>query len=81
MPEKKIKIVNVVDVPALEPDRIGKYDVLVTYQIDTEHTYTIKIPKEELEKLPPDEQERYIIEKVREDAKWRMRWLGKEISL
>ena len=84
MAEKKkytIKIVNVVDVPALEPDRIGKYDVLVTYQLDTEYTYTIKIPKEDLEKLSPEKQEEFILKKVKEDAQWRLRWIGKTITL
>jgi len=80
-PRRKITIVNVTDVPALEPARMGKLDTLVTYQINTEFTYTIRLKKEEYEELAPKEQEEFILSRVRKDAEWRLRWLGRTVEL
>jgi hypothetical protein len=36
------------DVPAQEAARLGKMDALITYRLDTMHTFTIRIPAENL---------------------------------
>jgi len=80
-PKRKITIVDVRDVPALDPARVGKLDTIVTYQIDTEYRYFVRIPKEEYEGLSPEEQEKFILDRIKADAQWRMRFLGRAVEL
>lgn len=42
----KFKIFDVRRVPSAEPDRIGKYDQLVMYELDPMRRYIVRIPEE-----------------------------------
>jgi len=74
VPPPKVKILDVRDVPSTEPGRIGKIDVLVTYQLDPTHIYMVRVPKEEF----TDERVREVI---RRDVEEKRRWVGKELTL
>jgi len=74
VPPPRVKILDVRDVPSTEPGRIGKIDVLVTYQLDPTHIYMVRIPKEEF----TDERVRGVI---RKDVEEKRRWVGKELTL
>jgi len=71
---QKVKVLDVRDVPSTEPGRIGKIDVLVTYQLDPTHIYMVRIPKEEF----TDEKVREVI---RRDVEEKRKWVGKELTL
>jgi len=73
-PPEKVKVLDVRDVPSTEPGRIGKIDVLVTYQLDPTHIYMVRIPKEEF----TDERVREVIKR---DVEEKRRWVGREIAL
>jgi len=47
-PEREVTILATVDVPAIDPDRMGKTDVLVTYRIGPYQSGMVRIPKETL---------------------------------
>lgn len=72
--EAEITIVDIRDVPATEPGRIGKLDVLVTYQIDPAHVYMIRIPKEEFS-------EEALREAIRKDIEEKRKWIGKVMKV
>ena len=40
------QVVSMLDVPAVDPQRLGKMDVLVTYRTDPIHSFTIRLPAE-----------------------------------
>jgi len=76
-PEEKkeeVTIIDVRDIPSTEPGRIGKIDVLVTYQIDPAHIYMIRIPKEEFT-------EERLTEAIRKDVAEKRKWIGRKIPL
>jgi len=68
----EVTIVDIRDVPATEPGRIGKLDTLVTYQIDPAHVYMIRIPKEEFT-------EELMKQAIRKDIEEKRKWLGKKL--
>jgi len=74
VPPQKVKVLDVRDVPSTEPGRIGKIDVLVTYQLDPTHIYMVRLPKEEF----TDEK---VKEVIRKDVEEKKRWVGKELTL
>jgi len=47
--ERRIKIVDMFEIPSADPARLGKYDVIITYQDEAMRARTITIPREELE--------------------------------
>lgn len=71
---QKIKIIDVRDFPSTDPKRIGKFDRVVTYQVDPFHTYVVTIPKEEYT-------EERLKEEIRKAQKERELIIGKEIEL
>jgi len=76
-PEEKkeeVTIIDVRDIPSTEPGRIGKIDVLVTYQIDPAHIYMIRIPKEEFT-------EERLTEAIRKDVAEKRKWIGRKIPI
>jgi hypothetical protein len=46
-PLKEVTILATTDVPALDPARLGKTDVLVTYRVGPYQSGMVRIPKEE----------------------------------
>jgi hypothetical protein len=74
MAETKIKILDVREFPSTEPTRVGKFDKIVTYQIDPFRTYLITLPKETFS-------EEKVKEAIRKDMAEREKWIGKELSM
>ncbi|RKY70078.1 MAG: hypothetical protein DRQ24_09865 [Candidatus Latescibacterota bacterium] len=70
----KIKILDVREIPSGEPGRIGKMDLIITYQVDALRTYITTMPKEEFT-------EERLKEKIKEELTEREKWLGKEIEI
>lgn len=70
----KIKIFDVRKVPSAEPDRIGKYDQLVLYELDPMRRYIVRIPAEEFT-------EEKMKQAIKEDMADRAKYQGKEIEI
>jgi len=76
-PEEKkeeVTIVDVRDIPSTMPGRIGKVDVLITYQLNAAHVYMIRVPKEEFT-------EERVVEEIRKDIAEKRKWIGRKIPL
>jgi len=76
-PEEKkeeVTIVDVRDIPSTMPGRIGKVDVLITYQLNAAHVYMIRVPKEEFT-------EERVVEEIRKDIAEKRKWIGRKIAL
>lgn len=67
------KIIDKREIPATEPERIGKKDIIVTYQVSPLQTYFVIIKEEE---FSDEELRRRIAEEMAE----REAWVGKEIE-
>ena len=48
-PKREVSILATVDVPATDPARIGKTDVLVTYRVGPYQSGMVRVPKESFE--------------------------------
>ena len=70
----KFKIFDVRRVPSAEPDRIGKYDQLVMYELDPMRRYIIRVPEEEFS-------EDRMKQAVKEDIAQREQYTGKEYEI
>jgi len=70
----KFKIFDVRRVPSAEPDRIGKYDQLVMYELDPMRRYIIRVPEEEFS-------EDRMKQAVKEDIAQREQYTGKEYTI
>ena len=68
------KVIDTRRIPSAEPNRIGKLDWLVTYQLDPYRTYMVTISVDELT-------EDIIKDAVRKDIEAVGRWTGQEFSL
>jgi len=68
----KVKILDIRTVPSVDPERLGKLDTLVTYQVDNFRVYVLRIPKEE---VTEEDLKKYI----KEDLKKREKFVGKEL--
>jgi len=72
--EQTVKILDVRDFPSTDPTRIGKFDVIVTYQLDAFRTYLITIPKEQFN-------EESLKAAIRKELTEKEKWMGKEIKI
>ena len=70
----RFKVFDVRRVPSAEPDRIGKYDQLVMYELDPMRRYIIRIPEEEFS------EDRMKLA-VKEDIAQREQYTGKEYEI
>ena len=70
----KFKIFDVRAVPSAEPDRVGKMDKLVMYELDPMRRYIVKIPEE-------DFTEEKMLEAIKADMADRAQYTGKEYEL
>jgi hypothetical protein len=77
--ERRIKIVDMFEIPSAEPNRLGKYDVIITYQDEAMRARTITIPREELEGKSPEERLRIIANAIKRKEEERLAIVGKEI--
>jgi len=68
------KVIDVRKIPSAEPNRVGKLDFLVTYQLDAYRTYMVTIPRDELT-------EDVIKEAVSKDIAAIEKWTGTEFTL
>jgi len=71
---QKVKIIDTREFPSTEPARVGKMDVIVTYQLDAFRTYLVTIPKEQFT-------EPAIIAAIKKDMAEREKWAGKEFEV
>jgi hypothetical protein len=69
-----VKILDKRDFPSSDPKRIGKFDTVVTYQIDAFHTYLITLPKETFS-------DSALAEAIKKDIEERNKWVGKELKI
>jgi hypothetical protein len=69
-----VKILDKRDFPSSDPKRIGKFDTVVTYQIDAFHTYLVTIPKETFN-------DQTLAEAIKKDIEERNKWVGKELKI
>ena len=76
-----VRIVDVTKLPSAEQGRIGKYDVVVTYQDPAGRMRVISIPWEKLEGLPEDEMLNVIAEYIKRNERWRKVIIGKEVTV
>lgn len=70
----KIKILDTRDYPSTTPERAGKFDMVITYQVDAFRTYIITMPKEEFN-------ETALKARIAADLKERDKWRNKEIEI
>lgn len=67
--------------PSMDPHRLGKEDVLITYFVGAEGPFTITIPYEEIAGLPEaaalDKIKQYIIKQQAE----RLAFIGKKLTI
>lgn len=73
-----VKILDKREIPSADPGRVGKFDSMITYQIDTFRTYLITVPAEE---LTPEAEDEVIRAAIRADMAERERWAGKELEI
>ena len=66
----KFTVIDVRDLPAADPARMGKWDKIVVYEIDPEHRYSVAVPKETFS----DDTLRAA---VKADMEGRTKWVGK----
>jgi len=81
VPTLRFRIVDVVKLPSAEEGRIGKYDVVVTYQDANGRTRVVTIPWERLEGKTEDEQLAIISEYIRKEEGFRKAMIGREITV
>lgn len=68
------KVIDTRRIPSADPGRVGKFDWLVTYQVDAYRTYMVPIAEDTLS-------EDIIKEAVRRDLEAIQAWTGKELTL
>lgn len=73
-PEREVTILAMNDVPAIEPERAGKFDVLVTYRVGQYQSGTVRIPKEEFN-------EEKLKEAIRADIEKRFKYVGMKLKV
>lgn len=71
---REVEILDIRTVPSTEPERAGQMDTLVTYQLDPQHVYMIRIQKEK-----PSTEE--IHRAVREDFAGKQEVIGTRIQV
>jgi len=68
------KVIKTFRIPSADPNRLGKFDWLVTYQLDSMDKHIVPIPKEILT-------EGDIKEAVRKDIEEIGKWTGKDFTI
>jgi hypothetical protein len=80
-PRRSIKIVDMFEIPSGQPERLGKYDVIITYQDEAMRTRTVTIPREELEGKSDTEKLATITKAIRAKEAERSAVVGKSIEI
>ena len=71
---KKVRIIHITDMPSGTPERVGKLDRYITYQLDAMRTFILVIPKEEY-------READLPSLIKKDLEEKERMIGKELEL
>ena len=80
-PRRSVKIVDMFEIPSGQPERLGKYDVIVTYQDEAMRTRTVTIPREELEGKSDAEKLATITRAIRAKEAERSAVVGKSVEI
>lgn len=73
-PPTKFTVLDVRELPSPNPERIGKWDKLVVYELDPTHRYTIRVPAETFSKET-------LIAAVKADMEERSLWVNQSFQL
>jgi len=76
-----VKIIDLTVIPSAEVGRIGKKDVVVTYQDEAGRVRVVTFPHEEIEKKPEEEQFAIISEKIKAAERERLAFVGREVKI
>ena len=80
-PGETVKIIDQTIIPSADPKRLGKKDLIVTYQDSALRTRVVVIPYEELEGKSDEEQWEIIQKYIRAAEAERRKFIGREIKL
>jgi len=84
MPEGEtasFKIVEMSRVPSAEPERAGKYDLIVTYQDTAGRMRVVTVPYEEFGGKSEEEQVEVLRKYIGAEESERLKFIGREIKL
>ena len=76
-----VRIIDQTIIPSPDPKRLGKKDLVITYQDEALRTRVVIIPYEELEGKSDEEQWKIIVEAIRKQEAERRKFIGREIKL
>jgi len=71
---QKVRIIHMTDMPSGAPERVGKLDRYITYQLDAMRTYILIISKEEY-------REEDLPRLIKADLEEKERLIGKELEI
>ena len=77
----EVKILDWRKFPSMDPKRIGKEDVLISYMLGAEGPFTITIPYEEIAGLSEASALERIKDYIRKAQEERLRFIGKSFTL
>jgi len=80
-PGRKIRIIDQAIIPATEAGRIGKKDVIITYQDEALRTRIVTIPYEKLSGKTDEEQWAIIQEAIKKAEAERRKFIGREFAI
>lgn len=80
-PGESVRIIDQTILPSPDPKRLGKKDLIITYQDSALRTRVVTIPYEEIEGKSDEEQWAIIQEYIRKAEAERRKFIGREIKL
>jgi len=80
-PRGTVRIIDQTLIPSPDPKRLGKKDLIITYQDEAMRTRVVVIPYEELEGKSDEEQWEIIQKYIRKAEEERRKFIGREIKL
>lgn len=75
------RIVDLTKIPSAESGRVGKYDLVVTYQDSAGRMRVITVPYEQFGGKSEAEQEKILAQYIRAAERERISFVGREIKL
>lgn len=78
---QKVKIIDMTILPSAEAGRMGKKDLVITYQDDNLRARIILIPTERIEGKSEEERLALIADVIRSQEGERRQFIGREISV
>lgn len=80
-PARKVRIIDQTVIPSADPKRLGKKDLIITYQDEAMRTRIVTIPYEEIEGKSDEEQWAIIQKAIKAAETERRKFIGREIQL